>query len=301
MGSTGIHLRMPSAASLEKGCHWPWLKGSSGDEQPTPPPPVFLVELIQVTDCSVGCLCQGSGSFALGVARRLPGCRLAEGGQEAKLCSECVCVHTHLLMCTSRCKRKNGEYLAGGVGSVASHTPLFLHCFSPSLEPAAPGTPGQLAAALRCDCCLLHLLLLRRRAGPKKARLARLPRGKPGHRSEATPRIGPTLSPPPSPGLLLPSLGAMSYHPLLVWGLPALGIYALTSHYLRKWPRLLHTPRRRFPILCRHISHRGGEFRGCGGRAATRRAPRRPGGTGGWLLLGARDLLLPVPPGGLQS
>ncbi|XP_015275033.1 PREDICTED: glycerophosphodiester phosphodiesterase domain-containing protein 3 [Gekko japonicus] len=45
--------------------------------------------------------------------------------------------------------------------------------------------------------------------------------------------------------------------PLLLFGLPALGIYALTSHCLRKRPHLLHRPRK-FPIRCRHASHRGG-------------------------------------------
>ncbi|XP_077170796.1 lysophospholipase D GDPD3 [Paroedura picta] len=46
-------------------------------------------------------------------------------------------------------------------------------------------------------------------------------------------------------------------YPLLLFGLPALGIYALTSHCLRKRPHLLHKPRR-FPMRCRHVSHRGG-------------------------------------------
>ncbi|XP_061445434.1 lysophospholipase D GDPD3 isoform X1 [Rhineura floridana] len=44
---------------------------------------------------------------------------------------------------------------------------------------------------------------------------------------------------------------------LLLFGLPALGIYALTSHCLRKKPHLLHKPRK-FPVQCRHVSHRGG-------------------------------------------
>ncbi|XP_053219562.1 lysophospholipase D GDPD3 [Podarcis raffonei] len=44
---------------------------------------------------------------------------------------------------------------------------------------------------------------------------------------------------------------------LLLFGLPALGIYALTSHCLRKKPHLLHKPHR-FPVRCRHVSHRGG-------------------------------------------
>ncbi|XP_062992971.1 lysophospholipase D GDPD3 [Elgaria multicarinata webbii] len=48
---------------------------------------------------------------------------------------------------------------------------------------------------------------------------------------------------------------------LLLVGLPALGIYALTSHCLRKKPYLLHKPHR-FPVQCRHVSHRGG----CGER-----------------------------------
>uniref|UniRef100_A0A670ZFF2 Glycerophosphodiester phosphodiesterase domain containing 3 n=1 Tax=Pseudonaja textilis TaxID=8673 RepID=A0A670ZFF2_PSETE len=48
----------------------------------------------------------------------------------------------------------------------------------------------------------------------------------------------------------------MSCH-LLLYGLPALGIYALVSHCLRKKPHLLHKPRR-FPIRCLHVSHRGG-------------------------------------------
>uniref|UniRef100_A0A670ZDB8 Glycerophosphodiester phosphodiesterase domain containing 3 n=1 Tax=Pseudonaja textilis TaxID=8673 RepID=A0A670ZDB8_PSETE len=47
----------------------------------------------------------------------------------------------------------------------------------------------------------------------------------------------------------------MSCH-LLLYGLPALGIYALVSHCLRKKPHLLHKPRR-FPIRCLHVSHRG--------------------------------------------
>ncbi|XP_066486470.1 lysophospholipase D GDPD3 [Tiliqua scincoides] len=44
---------------------------------------------------------------------------------------------------------------------------------------------------------------------------------------------------------------------LLLFGLPALGIYALTSHCLRKKPHLLHNPRK-FPVRCQHVSHRGG-------------------------------------------
>nr|XP_056719843.1 lysophospholipase D GDPD3 [Euleptes europaea] len=46
-------------------------------------------------------------------------------------------------------------------------------------------------------------------------------------------------------------------YPLLLFGLPVLGIYALTSHCLRKRPHLLHRPRK-FPIRCQHVSHRGG-------------------------------------------
>ncbi|XP_054851016.1 lysophospholipase D GDPD3 [Eublepharis macularius] len=45
--------------------------------------------------------------------------------------------------------------------------------------------------------------------------------------------------------------------PWLLFGLPALGIYALTSHCLRKRPHLLHRLRK-FPVRCRHVSHRGG-------------------------------------------
>ncbi|XP_048373193.1 lysophospholipase D GDPD3 [Sphaerodactylus townsendi] len=52
----------------------------------------------------------------------------------------------------------------------------------------------------------------------------------------------------------------MSY-PLLLFGLPVLGIYALASNYLRKRPHLLHKPHK-FPVRCRHVSHRGG----CGER-----------------------------------
>uniref|UniRef100_A0A8D2JDE3 Glycerophosphodiester phosphodiesterase domain containing 3 n=1 Tax=Varanus komodoensis TaxID=61221 RepID=A0A8D2JDE3_VARKO len=48
----------------------------------------------------------------------------------------------------------------------------------------------------------------------------------------------------------------MGYH-LLFFGLPAFGIYALASHCLRKKPHLLHK-RHRFPVQCRHVSHRGG-------------------------------------------
>ncbi|KAH0626423.1 hypothetical protein JD844_001389 [Phrynosoma platyrhinos] len=48
----------------------------------------------------------------------------------------------------------------------------------------------------------------------------------------------------------------MSSH-LLLFGLPALGIYALASHCLRKKPHLLHKAKR-FPVRCRHVSHRGG-------------------------------------------
>ncbi|XP_060636274.2 lysophospholipase D GDPD3 [Anolis sagrei] len=48
---------------------------------------------------------------------------------------------------------------------------------------------------------------------------------------------------------------------LLFYGLPALGIYALASHCLRKNPHLLHK-KKRFPVRCRHVSHRGG----CGER-----------------------------------
>lgn len=48
----------------------------------------------------------------------------------------------------------------------------------------------------------------------------------------------------------------MSYQ-LYLFGLPALGIYALTSHFLRKKPHLLHNPKK-FPIRCQHVSHRGG-------------------------------------------
>ncbi|XP_013918926.1 PREDICTED: glycerophosphodiester phosphodiesterase domain-containing protein 3-like [Thamnophis sirtalis] len=48
----------------------------------------------------------------------------------------------------------------------------------------------------------------------------------------------------------------MSCH-LLVYGLPALGIYAVLSYSLRKKPHLLHKPRR-FPVRCLHVSHRGG-------------------------------------------
>ncbi|XP_034275527.1 lysophospholipase D GDPD3 [Pantherophis guttatus] len=48
----------------------------------------------------------------------------------------------------------------------------------------------------------------------------------------------------------------MSCH-LLLYGLPALGIYALVSHCLRKKPHLLHKPHR-FPVRCLHVSHRGG-------------------------------------------
>ncbi|XP_007424375.1 lysophospholipase D GDPD3 [Python bivittatus] len=48
----------------------------------------------------------------------------------------------------------------------------------------------------------------------------------------------------------------MSYH-LLLFGLPAFGIYALASHCLRKKPHLLHKPRK-FPVRCLHGSHRGG-------------------------------------------
>ncbi|KAM3823279.1 lysophospholipase D GDPD3 [Vipera latastei] len=44
---------------------------------------------------------------------------------------------------------------------------------------------------------------------------------------------------------------------VLLYGLPALGIYALASHCLRKKPHLLHKPHR-FPIRCLHVSHRGG-------------------------------------------
>ncbi|KAL7990084.1 hypothetical protein Chor_012750, partial [Crotalus horridus] len=44
---------------------------------------------------------------------------------------------------------------------------------------------------------------------------------------------------------------------VLLFGLPALGIYALVSHCLRKKPHLLHKPHR-FPVRCLHVSHRGG-------------------------------------------
>ncbi|KAK9397569.1 glycerophosphodiester phosphodiesterase domain-containing protein 3 [Crotalus adamanteus] len=44
---------------------------------------------------------------------------------------------------------------------------------------------------------------------------------------------------------------------MLLFGLPALGIYALVSHCLRKKPHLLHKPHR-FPVRCLHVSHRGG-------------------------------------------
>uniref|UniRef100_A0A2D4I9U1 GP-PDE domain-containing protein n=1 Tax=Micrurus lemniscatus lemniscatus TaxID=129467 RepID=A0A2D4I9U1_MICLE len=44
---------------------------------------------------------------------------------------------------------------------------------------------------------------------------------------------------------------------LVLYGLPALGIYALVSHCLRKKPHLLHKPHR-FPVRCLHVSHRGG-------------------------------------------
>ncbi|KAJ6653366.1 hypothetical protein lerEdw1_009267 [Lerista edwardsae] len=55
---------------------------------------------------------------------------------------------------------------------------------------------------------------------------------------------------------LLPVTLSMGFQ-LLLFGLPALGIYALTSHCLRKKPHLLHKPRR-FPVRCQHVSHRGG-------------------------------------------
>ncbi|XP_070587234.1 lysophospholipase D GDPD3-like [Erythrolamprus reginae] len=45
--------------------------------------------------------------------------------------------------------------------------------------------------------------------------------------------------------------------PLLLYGLPVLGIYALISRYFRKRPHLLHIPQR-FPRRCLHASHRGG-------------------------------------------
>uniref|UniRef100_A0A8C6XB03 Glycerophosphodiester phosphodiesterase domain containing 3 n=1 Tax=Naja naja TaxID=35670 RepID=A0A8C6XB03_NAJNA len=48
----------------------------------------------------------------------------------------------------------------------------------------------------------------------------------------------------------------MSCH-LFLYGLPALGVYALVSHCLRKKPYLLHKPHR-FPVRCLHVSHRGG-------------------------------------------
>ncbi|XP_078233217.1 lysophospholipase D GDPD3 isoform X2 [Pogona vitticeps] len=48
----------------------------------------------------------------------------------------------------------------------------------------------------------------------------------------------------------------MGYH-ILLFGVPAIGIYALASHCLLKKPHLLHKPKR-FPVRCRHVSHRGG-------------------------------------------
>uniref|UniRef100_A0A8D0H2V7 Glycerophosphodiester phosphodiesterase domain containing 3 n=1 Tax=Sphenodon punctatus TaxID=8508 RepID=A0A8D0H2V7_SPHPU len=48
---------------------------------------------------------------------------------------------------------------------------------------------------------------------------------------------------------------------LLLLAVPALGVYALTSRYLRKHPQLLHKPRK-VPFPCQHVSHRGG----CGER-----------------------------------